>query len=264
MKFFVVALVSACVLSAQTGADTGADKGKQLIDKAVAALGGDRFLQLQNVVTSGRIYNFFRGNLNALETAKTYIEFLDTKPAGGLGLQEREFFGKKQDYSLLFLPNQAWDITYRGARPITEENWAQYRRSTENNVLFMLRTRHNESGLQFDYVGTDVWLSTHVEILDITDAKNQTVRVYFDHNTMLPIRETFNWVDPETRYRDDEVIEFSKYRDVGGITWPYTTYRERNGYKVYEGYSDKVEVNQPLPPKTFELPPGAKVLKKVD
>jgi hypothetical protein len=260
MKLLTVALLLSCTL----GAQTGGDKGKQLIDGAIAALGGDRFLQLQNIVESGRVYNFFHGQLNALEIAKTYIEYLNTNPPGGLAVREREYFGKKQDYSLLFLPNQAWDVTFRGARPIPDENWDQYRRSTENNILYILRARHKEAGLLFDYAGTDVWLSTHVEILDITDAQNRTVRVYFDHNTMLPIRETFSWIDPQTRDHDDEVIDFSKYRSVGGIMWPYTTHRERNGYKVYENYADRVEVNQPLPPKTFELPEGAKVLKKVD
>jgi hypothetical protein len=261
MKPLAIAFLFACSLCAQTSPD----KGRALIDQAVAALGGDRFLQLQNVVESGRVYNFFHGELSGLEIAKSYIEYLNTKPNEGLAVREREFFGKKQDYSLLFLPTQAWDVTYRGARPIPDENWQQYQRSTENNILYILRARHNEPGLQFDYVGTDVWLSTHVEIVDITDAQNRTVRVYFDHNTMLPIRETFSWIDPQTRYHDDEVIDLSKYRDAGGgVMWPYTIHRERNGYKVYENYADKVEVNQALPPQVFELPPGAKVLKKVD
>jgi hypothetical protein len=119
--------------------------------------------------------------------------------------------------------------------------------------------------MQFDYIGTDVYQSTHVEIVDITDAHNQTVRVYLDHNTMLPVHQAFSWIDQDTRYHNDEVTEFDKYRDVGsGIMWPYTIERERNGYKTYQMFAAKVEVNQTLPPKTFELPPGVKVLKKVD
>ena len=71
--------------------------------------------------------------------------------------------------------------------------------------------------------------------------------------------------DPTTKDRNEEVTVFTKYRDVGGgVMWPYTIQRERNGYKTYQIFAEKVEVNQPLPPKTFELPPGVKVLKKVD
>jgi hypothetical protein len=46
--------------------------------------------------------------------------------------------------------------------------------------------------------------------------------------------------------------------------WPYSIERERNGYKSYQRFATKVEVDQGLPPKIFELPPGAKVLKKIE
>lgn len=261
MKLFAIALLFICTLSAQTDPN----KGKELIDKAIAALGGGNFLALRNIVESGRVFNFFHGEISGLDRATIYLEYADNARGNGLKVREREVFGKKQDYSLLFLGDQAWDITYRGARPIPDESWNQYRRTTENNILYILRERHNEPGLQYDYVGTDVWLSTHVEIVDITDAQDRTVRVYLDHNSMLPVRESFTWLDPDTHYRNDEVTEFSKYRDAGGgVMWPYTINRERNGYKVYEGYVEKVEANGPLPAKIFELPQGAKLLKKVD
>lgn len=266
MKSILVALAFACTLAAQTLPPAPqAIKGKQMIDKAIAALGGQNFLQLRNVVASGRVFNFFHGNLSALERATVYLEYLTDTPGKGLAVREREAFGKKQDYSLLFLPDQGWDITYRGARPIPDESWDQYRRTTENNIFYILRVRHNEPGMQYEYVGTDVWITTHVVIIDITDSHNRTVRVFLDHNTMLPVRQSFSWIDPTTRQHDDEVTDFSKYRDAGGgVMWPFTIHRERNGYKVFENYLDKAEVNGPLPPKIFELPQGMKVLKKVD
>jgi hypothetical protein len=46
--------------------------------------------------------------------------------------------------------------------------------------------------------------------------------------------------------------------------WPFTIERQRNGYKVYQMFASKVEVNQALPPGIFELPPGARTLKKVN
>jgi hypothetical protein len=261
IKLVGVALLCAASLSAQTSSN----KGKQLCDQAIAALGGDRFLHMQNRVESGRVYAFFREQISGLDVAKIYTEYLSEKPPKGLSVRQRQVFGKKQDYSALFLGDQGWDLTFRGARAMTDEKWQRYLRTTENDILYILRVRYNEPGLQFDYIGTDVYQSRHVEIADITDAQNRTVRVYFDHNTVLPMHEAFSWIDPETRYHNDEATEFDKYRDVGGgIMWPYTIQRERNGYKTYQIFAEKVEVNQSLPPKTFELPPGVKVLKKVD
>jgi hypothetical protein len=45
---------------------------------------------------------------------------------------------------------------------------------------------------------------------------------------------------------------------------PFVTERFRNGEKVFQLFSDNVQVNQTIPPGTFELPPGVKMLKKVN
>ncbi len=246
-------------------AQTAPNKGQQIIDQAVTALGGERFLNMRNRVAKGRIYSFFHDELSGLDITTTYTEYLPQPTAKGLGIREREILGKKQDYSYLFLPDQAWDITFRGARPIEDEAWSRYVRTTENDILYILKVRHGEPGLQFDYSGSEVYLSTHVEVVDITDAQDRTVRVYFDHNTLLPIRETFTWQDPQTREHNDEEINYDKWRDAGdGVMWPFSIERQRNGYKTYQMFANTVQVNQTLPAGTFELPPGAKLLKKVN
>ncbi len=262
MKTILTVLLCCCVLCAQAPSD---QRGKEVVDASVAALGGDKFLQMQTRMASGRIYSFFHDNLSGLDLATIYTEYTGAKPAKGVAIRERELLGKKRDYSYLFLSDQGWDVTFRGARPIPDESWARYVRTTENDILYLLRTRRNEPGLDFDYVSSEVYLSRHVEIVDITDAAGLTIRVYFDHNSRLPIREIYSWMDPETKERNEEVSVFDKYRDIGqGIMWPYSIERERNGYKTYQLFADKVEANVSIPPKTFELPPGSKVLKKVD
>lgn len=259
------ALAIALLMAAPALPQAGPNKGKDIIDQAIAALGGDRFLDMRYRVASGRVFSFFRDQLSGYDLAKIYTEYLPQPPAKGLAIREREVLGKKQDYSYLFLPDQGWDITYRGARPIDDERWDRYARSTENDVLYILKVRSKESGMQFDYVGSDVYLSTHVEIVDITDAQDRTVRAYFDHDTKLPIRQTFSWLDPQTKYRNDEMADYGKYRDIGGgIMWPFTIERQRNGYKTYQLFANTVEAGEPGPANIFELPAGAKVLKKVD
>jgi len=245
-------------------AQSSTDKGKQIVDQAVAALGGERFLHMHSRLAHGRIYAFFHDQLSGLDIATIYTEYVPQAPPQGIALREREVLGKKQDYSYLFLENQAWDITFRGARPVSDETWEKYVRTTENDVLYILRVRRNEPGMTFDYVGSDVYVSTHVEIVDITDAQDRTVRVYFDHNTLLPVRETYAWLDPDTKEHNDAETLFDKWRDAGGVMWPFTIERERNGYKTYQMFATSVQVDQPTPPNTFELPPGAKVLKRVN
>ncbi len=260
---FLFPVLAIAVLIPSAGAQTSTDKGKEIVDKAIAALGGDRFVHMQNRVARGRVYDFFHDQISGYDLATVYVQYLPQKPAKGLALRERELLGKKQDYSYLFLEDQGWDVTFRGARPVPDETWDQYSRTTENDILYILKVRRNEPGMTIDYVGSDVYVSTHVEIVDITDAQDRTVRVYFDHNTMLPVRETFSWIDPDTKQHDDEITDFDKWRDAGGVMWPFTIERQRNGYKVYQMFASSIQVDQPVPPKMFELPPGAKLLKKV-
>ena len=260
MKTFRTFLVLAVSLTAQTP-----DKGRQVIDQTVQALGGDAFLQMKTRTASGRIYSFFHDRTSGADVARIYIAYDPIAPAKGLALREREVLGKKQDYSYLFLSDQAFDITFRGARPIPDEDWDRYARTTSNDILYLLRFHRNDPGRQYDYIGSEVYLSMHVEVVDIVDQTGQVVRVYIDHNTMLPVRVTFNWLDPTTKEHFDEETNLSKWRNAGnGVMWPFTIERQRNGYKVFQMFADKVEIDPELPATIFDLPAGAKVLKKVN
>lgn len=258
-KTCVAALLCGCAALAQNTPD----KGRQVVDRAVQALGGDNFRNLQNVVSNGRGYGFFHDRLSGLELEKSILQYL--APNGpGVRVNQRIYGGKKQDYSVFYTPDNGYDLTFRGIRPLPDDQIQKFERSMRNNFLYIARIRLNEPGLQIDFVGSDVYIATHVEIVDITDSTDQTVRVYFDHNSGLPIHETYTWFDQKTREHNDEAIEFDKYRDVGGVMWPFSVERESNGYKVSQFFADKVEINQPVPPGTFDLPAGMKTLPKSD
>src|SRR5438128_384168 len=66
-------LLAVAVTSA---ADTSAERGKQIIDRAIAALGGNNFLHMQDRVESGRAYSFYREQLSGLSLAKIYTRYL--------------------------------------------------------------------------------------------------------------------------------------------------------------------------------------------
>jgi hypothetical protein len=240
-------------------------KGAKVIDQVVTALGGDSFLHMQSKIASGRVYSFFHDRTSGADVVQSFVSYSSQLPAKGLGIRERALLGKKRDYSYLYLADQGFDVTFRGARPIPDENWERYERTTKNDVLYILRFRRNEPGIQYEYVGSQVYLSVHVEVVDIIDHEGAAVRVYVDHNTMLPTRATFSWLDPVTKEHNDEETDFDKWRSAGaGVMWPFTLERQRNGYKVYQMFADKVEIDKELPAGIFDLPPGAKVLKKVD
>ncbi len=115
----------------------------------------------------------------------------------------------------------------------------------------------------FESKGADVIENAPVEIVDITDADNHTTTVYFHQITKLPTRQVFYRRDPVTKDRNEEITRYSVYRDVGGgVQWPFTIQRDRNGEKIYEIFSDSVQVNDPkVSDNLFLLPSAIKLLK---
>ena len=256
----LLAIVGAAALMAR--GETPADRGKRVVNEALQALGGDAYRRVDDRVEAGRAYSFYREQLSGLSIAKIYTRYLAPLP-GQLAQRERQAFGKDEYSSVLFNENGAWEITFRGARPLADERYDAYKDSTLRNIFYILRQRLDEPGLAFYSQGADLYLNQPVEIVDITDADNRTVTVSFSQTTKLPVRQLFKRRNTEYKDFDTEETAFSKYRDVGGgVKWPFDVRRERNGEKIYEIFSDSVEINKNLKDNLFTLPVNLKLLPK--
>lgn len=255
-------LLLATVLTAQ---DNRAEQGKKIVQEALAALGGEKFLSVTDRIESGRAYSFYRDRLSGLSVAKIYTLYRErgtTKP-GDLALLERQTFGKKEDVITIFSEDDAWQLTFRGAKPLARQQIDRYRESTRQNIFYILRERMQEPGLTIESQGSDIFEFQPVDKVLITDTDNRTVDVYFSKSTKLPVYQRFYRRDPVSKDRIEEVSRFSKYRDVGdGVMWPFNISRERDGNKIFEIFSETVQVNQKLPESQFRLPANTKVLPR--
>lgn len=263
--FVLLALGALGVTALAVAADESRqDRGKRVLNEALQALGGEAFLHMQDRVESGRMYSFYREQISGFSNATIYTRYLPPAADKAM-LREREIFGKKQDEgSLLFTEAGAWDIGFHGARPFDDQRWNNYRDNTLRNIFYILRQRLNEPGLILYSQGSDFYERAPVEIVDITDAAGVTVTVYFDKFSKLPVRQTSRRRNPQFKDFDTEVSVFGKFRDVGGgVKWPYDVKRERNGEKIYEMYSESVEINKTLKDNLFSIPAGVKVLPKL-
>lgn len=270
MRTLWVALLVAGIAGHDARAETNEQKGKRIVDEAVAALGGPAYLAMQNRVESGRIYGFYREKLSGLGVSTLYTSYL-ARPeapdagfgAGFMGERVRDARGKKLDDVILYIDGTGYEITFRGARPLADAVINQFKVATMHNIFYILRERLAEPGLIFESHGADFFENRPVETVEITDANNDTVLVYFDQATKLPTWQRYYRKDPIDKSKQEEVTIFSKYRDVGGgVMWPFTVRRERNGEKIFEMYSESVEINKDLKDSLFTLPPGLKILKK--
>jgi hypothetical protein len=256
-------------LVAGPAAETAQQRGKRVVDQALQALGGDAFLHMEDRVETGRAYSFYNQQISGLSIAKIYTRYL-SQPVppvtGKLLVRERdvfgrESFGKDGTAFTLFTEDAACEANYHGARPLEPDRWANYQNSTLHNIFYILRQRLGEPGLDFYSQGSDRYENFPVDIVDITGADNITVTVYFDQFTHLPVRQVYKRRNETYHDFDTEVSLFAKYKDVGGIKWPWDIRRERNGQKIYEMFSDSVEINKNLLDNLFALPSNIKTMK---
>src|ERR1017187_1918344 len=107
------------------GAESNQDRAKRVIQECVDALGGDRFLHMVDRVEDGRAYSFYHEQISGRSIARIYTRYLSgvADTANTLAIESREYFGKKQESSVLFRQNDAYELTFRGARPITTERF---------------------------------------------------------------------------------------------------------------------------------------------
>ena len=271
MRTLWAALLVVGVAGMGAGAETSQQRGKRVVDEALAALGGQAYLNMQNRVETGRIYSSYNDKVSGMAVDALYTTYLSRPEPGFLGVRVRDARGrkpediilKKQDDIILYTDGAGYEVTFRGARPLSDLIINQFKIGTLHNIFYILRQRLGEPGLVFDSRGSDFFENRPVELVDITDANNDTVTVYFDQINKLPVRQVYYRRDPIDNTKLEEVSLFNKYRDVGGgVMWPFAIRSERNGEKVLERYLESVEINRDLKDSLFMLPPNLKILKK--
>jgi hypothetical protein len=140
---FPLVLLCATLLSAQSASEV---RGKKIVDEAVAALGGPKFLAMQDRIESGRAYSFYRDQLSGLSLAVIYTRYLppvEGKTGQDLAVREREAFGKNEEYGYVLFREDGggWEVNFRGPKKMEQERIDRYRDTTLHNILYMLRVR---------------------------------------------------------------------------------------------------------------------------
>lgn len=233
-------------------------KARQVIDDAIAALGGDKFLNMEDRIETGRAYSFYNETLSGLTIAKIYTRYMAVAPNQTgelLGVRERQAFGKAEDYATIFLEDAATDVTWRGAKAVPKDQFDRYKDSTLRGIFYILRMRLNEPGMTFESRGADVVDHLPVDVVDITDSENRVTTVYFHQSTKLPMQQKLTWRDPKTHDRTDEITRYARYRESNGIQWPQEVTRERNGEKIFQLFADSVVFDQGVTDDKFDTSP---------
>jgi hypothetical protein len=258
-RTFALSLAASTVFAGETAKE----RGKRLIDKTIEGLGGDAFRNMRTRTEIGRASTFYRDQLTGYSPARIYTKYLAPDADAKILELQRQVFGKKlEDGATLFTTNEGYDVTYRGAKPLADDQVERFREAALHEIFYILRQRLQGPGMEFEGVGADIVENQPVEAIDIYDSENRNVRVWVNSDTFLPVKQRYYRLDPVISERREEVTRYTKYRNAGGVMWPHTIARERDTEKTNEMNSESVTINDALPESLFELPNGIKILKK--
>jgi hypothetical protein len=231
--------------TSQSAADQeNSRKAKDLIQQMIQALGGQAYLNLQDISQQGRAYSFFHGQPNSVGTLFwRYYKYPD---------KERIELTKQRDVVYVYNGDKGYEVTYKGTAGEDPKTLEEYLRRREHSLDWVIRKWLNEPGIALFYEGNTVAAEKPAIQITILNAKNDSVTLYLDATTHLPIKKSYSWRDPTDKLRNTEDEVFDGYRLVQGIMTPFSVTRYANGDMSNQRFLHEVSYNTGVKDSLFD------------
>ncbi len=258
--------------SQATGNLNDSENGRQaraLINQTIQALGGQAYLTYQNKAEEGRWYTLHHGSRGG--PGAQYRMFTRFPDADRLEIIARgnvfvplPIFGsidvivvsreKKHTNDLVIIHNgdKGYETTNKGTAAEDKDELAGYLRRRRHSLDQVLRNWINAPGMQYFYEGVTIVDGKPADQVTVMNNKDDSVTLYLDQNSHLPIKTSFSWRDPTDRQKNVEQETYDNYRPEQGIMTPHSISRSFNGEMTHERFINSVRYNLPLPANTFE------------
>lgn len=260
MKNFLLSVICVVLLAIPLGAqnnpqDANSRKARAALDAMVQALGGDRWLNLQNTYIEGRTSGFYQGKpTGAIGDFYWYHVFPD---------KDRVELTKKRDVVDIFLgKNEGWEITYRGKRALPPEEKDDFFRRRDHSIETAIKVWMNDPGTMLLYDGQSLAERHLADQVTLISSTNDSITIQMDADTHLPLRRTFQWRDPVYKDKNEDVEEYDDYHVVDGIPTPFGITRFHNGDMTNQRFIYKAAYNVQLPSNAFDVDATTAKIKK--
>ena len=120
------------------------------------------------------------------------------------------------------------------------------------NPAFDLSRRSKKKGCPILAHFARVGIRTVNRQVTITNSKDESVTLYLDSTTHVPIKKTFSWRDSTDKERNTEEEVYDNYKRVQDILTPYSLTRFYNGDMAYQRFLSKITYNDNLADSLFE------------
>jgi hypothetical protein len=263
LALFAIIALSCAVIQAQTQTPSpvpAEDKALQIIQKAIQALGGERYLGVKTVIGRGNFTDYKDGISGIPMRFVDYIVYPDK--------ERTEFSGGGQ--RLIQTNNQASGWIYDGAaltlKDQTAEQLEDFRLATRTGVENLLRGGWRTQGAKLSYAGRrEAGLARRNETVRLTFPDGFWIEYEFAADTGLPAKILFERKIKRPDSDETDVIseEDRLYKPIttDGVVSLYVIDHFRNGIQASRLNYESLEFNKPVADSLFTKPANFKAVK---
>lgn len=241
---FAQAAPSQTPQAAPSIADANSQKARALLNKMIAALGGQAYLTYTTRTEMGRGYGFYKGEPNSVGTMFwRFWKYPD---------KERVELTKKRDITQIVVGDKGYEITYKGTAVQEPEPLDDFLRRRAHSLEIVLRTWLPDPATQVFYDGASVAEQKMSDSVTLMNKDNDSVTIFIDQITSLPVKRTFTYRDPTDKLKNEEAETYANFRAEQGIMTPHTISRSHNGMMTNQRFISEIHYNVDVPDSLFQ------------
>lgn len=224
-------------------ADPSSQKARELLDKMIAALGGQAWLTYKTSEQQGRSYSFYQGKPTSAGTLFwRFYEYPD---------KERRELTKQRDVIYIYSGDKGYEKTYKGTASEEDKIVREMLRRRQHSLEVVLREWLKDPQTMLLYTGQSVADQQMVDVVSILNKNNDELSIGIDINSHLPVNKRYTFRDAD-KYKVEEETIYGNYRTVQGIATPYTITTKRDGEVSGQNFLTHVEYNTAFQPGFFD------------
>lgn len=252
--FLIATTAMASYFSGQEQDENDPAKAAALIREAIAARGGDAYLNIRSVVSRGQYTAFEKG------VSGDPVSFVDYVAHPG---RERTEFGKG-DTKLVQANSDGsgwvYDARQKMIREQKEDQIKQFEQSARYDLDNILKITSKEASAKLVYLGRrEAWRNAFSEAMRIDFADGSPATLHFDPRSKLPLMIEYKTLGEEGPVNNE--VRYFRWIDFNGVMFPTIQDSYRNGKQSNRVSFDTIIMNSSLPEKLFAKPSNIKEVK---
>jgi hypothetical protein len=243
MTRLLLVLVSICLVAGPVSAQT--PQPKKILTDLLEKLGGQDFLDVTDIHTTGKFYQFKRGTLASPGDAfEDYIRF---------PMSERVEIGKAKNKEIqINTATEGWKITPKDKEPQEQvpAEISEFVNNFKTSFDYVLRFTLSDPRTTVQHVGTEIIDFNRTDLIELRDVSKNRIVLFIDRTTKLPVKM-------QVRRADEKVLREERYGNwhtFQGILTPLFINRSTDGMTTMEIRLDSAAYNTGLADSLFTVP----------